>query len=79
MKKTVRHWGLMNAMFRKAGVDLGLSLVDDRIDVPEVAEAVARCKDCTDVPGCEGHLADRQSRGVPPYCRNAELIARLAP
>jgi len=79
LKKTARHWGLMNAMFRKAGVDLSAGLVEERLDLDDIRDAVVRCADCPQVNDCEHHLADTRTSGVPSYCRNAELIARLAP
>lgn len=77
--KTARHWGLMNAMFHKAGVDLGAGLIEERLDISDLGEAVARCTECTDVPGCQSHLEAPDTAGVPDFCRNAALIARLAP
>lgn len=73
------HWGLMNAMAQKVGVNLGVELIDGRVTPTEVRHATLTCMQCENVPECERALSTGSTAPgeVPDYCLNKELIDRL--
>ena len=79
--RIARHWGLMNAMAGRAGVDLGMEYLDGSIARETLRSAVFRCAECGHVSACEAHLARAGGPHdeVPDYCLNRTLIDRLRP
>jgi len=79
--RIARHWGLMNAMAGRAGVDLGMEYLDGRIARETLRGAVFRCAECGHVSACEAYLAGAGGPydAVPGYCLNRVLFDRLRP
>ena len=79
LEKLARHWGLMNAMGQKTGVDLGAEFVAGTLSRDELREAVFACTKCEKLEDCEIFLAQDCVReaSVPAYCRNIGLFATL--
>lgn len=77
--KLARHWGLMNAMSQKSGVDLGAEYLDGKLSRSELRNAVARCTECKQVGDCEAFLDQAAGKDVeiPEYCRNRWMISTL--
>ncbi|MBY6082463.1 DUF6455 family protein [Ruegeria arenilitoris] len=75
-----RHAALVDRMALKLGVDLQEAAIGGSVSIDEITDAVLRCTGCTNPDHCDRALALRSSDGRPPeYCRNQELLARLAP
>jgi len=73
-----RHWGLMNAMSRKAGVDLGHKYFEGALSRRDLRGAVFSCTRCESVPACETFLGgEGEPVEIPAYCRNKRLIESL--
>ena len=77
LEALARHWGLMNAMARKAGVDLGVEFIDGRLGRSVLRSAVLSCTRCGSVAACEAFIGDGEAGGLPDYCRNRSLILAL--
>jgi hypothetical protein len=74
-----RHAGLMNAMSCKAGVNLGVELIDGRVTPTELRHGTLTCMQCENVDQCERFLFGDPGfpAEVPDYCLNKDLIDRL--
>lgn len=75
--KFQRHEQLMIRMADHNGADVPLAEQVGLTDPEEVHGAVLACTGCAAVERCEEHL-DTGAEGLPDYCRNVELIRRLA-
>jgi hypothetical protein len=78
-QKITRHWGLMNGMSLRAGVDLGSEFIDGKLSRSGLRRGVYRCTQCKQVPACEQFLAQPANRTdeIPDYCRNKSMILAL--
>lgn len=75
-----RHAALVDRMALKLGVDLQEAAIGGSVSIDEITDAVLRCTGCTNPDHCDRALVLQNSDGRPPeYCRNQELLARLAP
>lgn len=72
-----RHERLMSRMADAGGVDLDLSILRGDLTPEQYSDAVFACTGCSDPQGCEQHLRDGRP-GVPTFCRNGDMIARLS-
>lgn len=75
-----RHADLVKRMAEAVGADLPQALADGRITPEGLRGAVASCTGCACPDAC-GDWLDAHAGGAaqaPGYCRNADLIARLA-
>ena len=64
----------------KLGVDLQEAAIGGSVSIDEITDAVLRCTGCTNPYHCDRALALQNGDGRPPeYCRNQDLLARLAP
>ncbi|TIQ30608.1 MAG: hypothetical protein E5X48_28710 [Mesorhizobium sp.] len=67
---------LMGRMMEKMGVDRQLKIIPDHLAVTN--RAADRCRSCGHQTECATWLdSHEQADAPPPYCRNADLIARL--
>jgi hypothetical protein len=75
-----RHSELFQRMAEATGTDLRDALVDGRLNAHQLPAAIWRCTACTSVEECGHWLAEHGpgSAEAPDYCRNRELLARLA-
>lgn len=76
MSKSALHEQLMDRMATRNGADLDLARQSGLIDGTEIVDALVACIGCSDTDGCAERL-DRETPGLPGYCRNASLIARV--
>jgi hypothetical protein len=74
-----QHWGLMNAMSNKAGLDLGSEYLDGNLSRSDLRIAVFTCTECSHVTECEAFLDQGGSvmEGIPDYCLIKPMIAAL--
>ena len=71
------HARLMDRMADRNGADLDLALQSGRITPEKLRAAILSCTACTNPEDCE-HRLETGEEGVPDYCRNADLIKRVA-
>ena len=74
--KTAHHEQLMERMATRNGADFDLGRQSGLIDGTDIVEALVSCLGCSDAGDCASRL-DRETPGLPDYCRNASLIARV--
>lgn len=75
--KLERHERLMSRMADLNGADLALAEQVGLITSEEKFDATLACTGCAAVPDCQERL-DADTPGMPDYCRNTEMIRRLA-
>lgn len=75
--KLERHERLMTRMADRNGADVFLAEQVGLVSPEEVYDATLACTGCAAVETCETHL-DAGAPGIPDYCRNGEMIRRLA-
>lgn len=75
--KLQHHQRLMTRMAEQNGADVAIAEQVGLISPEEVFEATLACSGCSAVQACEAHL-DQGVAGLPGYCRNADMIGRLA-
>lgn len=74
-----RHAALVDRMAASLGVDLEEAVLQARVSVDELTDAVLRCTGCSNADHCEHvHLAQGLGR-TPSFCRNADLFTALKP
>ena len=80
-RDTLRHHaGLVDEMATTLGVDLEEAAISGALRVDDISEAVLRCTECPNPGHCESFLAQAQAAPeAPEYCRNRDLLDRLAP
>ena len=73
------HFWITRGMARRHGIELNSMLAEGVLARADVAEMVARCRDCPGMQGCIAFLAEhRETAGAAPdWCRNARLLAEL--
>lgn len=77
---TPRHTLLVNGMAKALSADLTAAVDDGDLTQAGYAQMVTRCRGCSQPDTCETLL--RSPKGTdetPDYCRNADILARLAP
>ncbi|WP_170325894.1 DUF6455 family protein [Ruegeria arenilitoris] len=74
------HAGLVDRMASKLGVDLQEAAIGGDVSIDQLSDAVLNCTDCPNPGHCLRFLDQPTlvSR-TPEYCRNQELLGRLAP
>ncbi|WP_299982072.1 DUF6455 family protein [uncultured Ruegeria sp.] len=78
--KLRHHAGLVDNMAATLGVDLQEAAIDGALRFDEISDAVLRCTECPNPGHCEALLSQNVDIGrAPEYCRNQELLNRLAP
>lgn len=75
--KLARHERLMNTMAEQNGADLLLAEQVGLVTPEELFSATQACTGCGAVTACESHL-QAGDPGLPGYCRNREMIRRIA-
>ena len=77
---TSRHILLVNGMAKAVGADLSASVAEGDLTQTDYAAMVTRCRGCSQPGACETLLRSPEGTDeTPNYCRNADLLARLAP
>lgn len=76
-EKLKRHERLMTTMADRNGADLSLAEQVGLVAPEEVFAAAQSCMGCGSVVACESHLSTGDA-GLPNYCRNTEMIRRIA-
>lgn len=74
-----RHADLVDRMANAQGIDLELAIMEGRLPIDTLGEAVLGCTGCADPEGCEAWLQAQQGTAetTPPMCRNADLFETL--
>ncbi|MDR9392872.1 MAG: DUF6455 family protein [Roseovarius sp.] len=74
-----RHAALVDRMAESLGLDLEEKMLEARLDVDDITDAVLACTGCSNPDGCERWLDTRQGKASrpPEICRNYELFERL--
>lgn len=75
--KMERHEFLMKRMADRNGADLMLAEQIGVVSPEKLYTATQACTGCSAVADCETHLETGQS-GMPDYCRNRDMIERIA-
>lgn len=75
--KLERHERLMTRMADRNGADVLLAAQIGLVTPEELFAATQSCTSCSAVEACETHL-DAGDAGLPDYCRNKDMILRLA-
>lgn len=80
LEKLDQHSELFARMADAVQADLGGALIEGRLDGSQLRGAVLRCTSCTDVEQCRDWLVAKGAGAVaaPEYCRNRQLLGRLA-
>ncbi len=79
LKKFDHHFGLMEDVAKKVGVDFGEALAEGRISPETLRGAALRCTGCTHPEECAQWSIDHPqgADAAPAYCRNGLLMERL--
>lgn len=77
IEKLKHHERLMTTMAERNGADLVLAEQVGLVSPEEIFEATQACTGCGAVSACESHLSTGDA-GLPNYCRNSEMIRRIA-
>lgn len=72
-----RHQRLMTRMADRNGADVHLAEQVGLVTPEEIFTATQSCTGCGAVEDCETHL-ESDVEGFPDYCRNKEMLRRLA-
>ena len=82
LNKIDRHADLVQRMAQSRGADLGDALLDGAVSAGDLRGAVLRCMLCENPDDCAAHLDAAEATGtrpdVPGYCRNHDLMDRIA-
>lgn len=77
-RKIDRHANLMNRMGAVRDVDFGERIASGAMSAETYRAAILSCTHCEHPDDCASYLdTSAQGAPVPPYCRNAGLLARL--
>jgi hypothetical protein len=79
LKKLDHHFGLMEDVAKRVGVDFGEALTEGRITPETLRGAALRCTGCTHPEECAEWSAEHAdgAEHAPAYCRNGLLLDRL--
>lgn len=74
-----RHADLVDRMAAAQGVDLEQRIMEGRLELDTLGDAVLSCTACTNPDGCEDWLAaqDGVAPEPPRFCRNIALFGLL--
>ncbi len=74
------HAGLVDRMASKLGVDLQEAAIGGDVSIDQLSDAVLNCTDCPNPGHCQRFLDQPTAvTRTPEYCRNQDLLCRLAP
>lgn len=75
-----RHSQLVGRMSDTLGADLGAALAEGQLTGEQYRAAVMRCSSCLHESACGAWLKDHAAgaEATPAYCRNSDLMHRLA-
>lgn len=81
MTKTTlkKHADLMDRMANTLGVDLEQVMMEGRMTMDQLGDAVLSCTGCASPDNCQHWLGAQTSPAdqAPDYCRNADMLIRL--
>lgn len=77
LSRLEKHETLMNRMADRNSADLPMALETGLVSPEQYRTAVLSCMACAEPDACAARL-DHGDPGVPDYCRNAGLLARVA-
>lgn len=74
-----RHADLVDRMANALGLDLEEKIMEGKLQIDTLGDAVLRCTGCTDPTACEGWLATVEGVApeAPGMCRNVDLFELL--
>ena len=72
-----RHEMLFSRMADRAGADPDLAMQSGDLEPEDYRSAILSCSICSKPDACE-RLLDTSGNDVPSYCRNQDLLKRLA-
>lgn len=74
-----KHADLLDRMANTLGVDLEQVMMEGRMNMDQLGDAVLSCTGCSCPEKCETWLQANASTAevAPEYCRNADMLARL--
>ncbi|MCG6883327.1 MAG: DUF6455 family protein [Silicimonas sp.] len=72
-----RHERLMTRMADAQKIDLDIAILRGELSPEEYSDAVLACTGCSVPEACERHMEEGRF-GVPRFCRNGDMLARLA-
>jgi len=74
-----RHAELVDHMAQALGLDLDELVMEGKLDLETLDDAVLRCTGCTEPDNCEHwrDLQDNEADEAPEFCRNAQLFELL--
>lgn len=75
-----RHADLVDRMANTLGLDLEEKIMQGKLEIDTLGEAVMRCTGCADPDACEQWLAAQEGTApaaAPGLCRNADLFEML--
>ncbi len=73
-----RHADLFQRMAQANGTDLADAVLDGRLNPHELPGAYWSCTACSKPDECRQWLETHETGTPPDYCRNRNLLARLA-
>ena len=73
------HADLVDRMAQTVGLDLELVMMEGRMTVDQLGDAVLACTGCTQPDTCRAWMAEQADRAdtIPSYCRNRGVFDRL--
>lgn len=73
------HANLVDRMAETLGLDLEETMMEGRMTIDQLSDAVLSCTGCTQPEACQHWLADqaRPAPEPPEYCRNRDMFTRL--
>ncbi|MFK7940584.1 MAG: DUF6455 family protein [Roseovarius sp.] len=74
------HAALMDNMAGALGVDMEQSMLEGRMTMDQLSDAVLGCTGCSNPDSC-AHWVSQQTgtaSAAPEYCRNGSMLGRLA-
>ena len=81
ISKTVlkRHADLVDRMANRLGMDLEQVMMEGRMTIDQLGDAVLACTGCSCAGQCDRWLQDKGDTAptAPGYCRNGEIWSRL--
>lgn len=74
-----RHANLVDRMATTLGVDFEEKMLEAKLEIDDITDAVLACTGCSNPDGCELWLNEQQgvAEAAPVMCRNVELFDRL--
>jgi hypothetical protein len=74
------HAQLVDDMAGALGVDLEDAMLEGRMSMDQLSDAVLSCTGCSNPEHCAKWLTTQtgQAEATPDYCRNSDMLSRLA-